>query len=445
MKTHLATATFATLASIITVGILSLLLLIHAERSWRQDFQRHVPLLDNIMVARTAMAQGNRWIETALSGDEAIRPEMITGLFQRAIRAVEAAENGVSDIEGLPGRRVGNEDLKGALETYRASIEQARVLAVERLDSRQDDTLEGDLACKFDAALQEAGLAASVIDFMANRSISSAVNARRNVHMLTLALWTAFLTGVIVLFLAVGRKRDRAEREVHRLSRQLIRAQELERQKLSQDLHDNLAQDLSHLKIRIHHLRRDLKEVDPGAGKKLGELTGQVEKAIRSVREIAYGLRPAGMDQLGLVQVASQHCEELSGRNGLKVDFMSTGMENLSLSPDTAITLYRILQEGLNNAVKHAGASLVKVRLVASYPTIILRIEDNGKGFDVQDRRRASLDSKRMGLRGMEERVALLEGSLRITSQPGRGTRILAEIPLKEEIHGTIEERPDRG
>ncbi|PKN22639.1 MAG: hypothetical protein CVU64_24680 [Deltaproteobacteria bacterium HGW-Deltaproteobacteria-21] len=440
-----STATLTTLAAVITLGIVSLLLLVYGDRSWREDFQKHVPLLDNIMIARTTVAQGNRWIERAIAGEETILPEMITGLFDRAIRAVSAAEDGVSDIAGLPGLQVGNEELLSALANYKTSIEQARDMAEERLGSRQNDGLEDDLAERFDSALQEAELAASVIDFMVSRSISNAVTSRRNVHVLTLALWAFFVAGVCALFFVVGRKRDRAEKEVHRLSRQLITAQEQERQRLAHDLHDDLAQDLSHLKIRIHNLGRDLAAIDPRVEKGLGELSGRVQKAIQTVREMAYGLRPAGIDQLGLVYVASQHCEELSAANGLKVDFMSVGMENLRLDPDTAITLYRILQEGLNNVVKHAGVTQAKVRLVASFPNIILRIEDNGKGFDVQDRLRAALDSKRMGIRGIKERVASLEGTLKITSRPGQGTRILAEVPCKEDSHGKGQESSDRG
>jgi signal transduction histidine kinase len=440
-----STATFASVGAIITVGILSLLLLVYSDSSWREDFQEHVSLQDNIMIARTTVAHGIRWAERAHSGDETIPREMVTGLFDRAILAVAAAEDGVSDIAGLPGLQVGNEELMGGLANYRSSIQQARDIAEEWLGHRQDEDIENDAAARFDTALQEAGLAASVIDFMINRSISSAVNARRTVHALTITVWAVFLAGISVLFFVVGRKRDRAEKEVRRLSRQLITAQELERQRLSHDLHDNLAQDLAHLKIQIHNLRSGLPAADPGIEKELVGFSRMVEKALRTVREIAYGLRPAGMDQLGLVQVASQHCEELSSGNGLKVDFMSVGMENLRLDADTAITLYRILQEGLNNVVKHAGATQAKVRLVASFPNILLRIEDNGRGFDVQERLRASLDSKRMGIRGMKERIAFLEGTLKITSRPGRGARILAEVPCKEEDYGKGKARTDRG
>jgi signal transduction histidine kinase len=107
-------------------------------------------------------------------------------------------------------------------------------------------------------------------------------------------------------------------------------------------------------------------------------------------------------------------------------------MKNLKLNFDTEINLYRLIQEGLNNIKKHAKAGHAVVRLVASSPNIILRIEDNGRGFDVKSRLARSFKEKRLGLSSMEERVSLLAGTMRIKSQPSKGTRIFIEIPCKE-------------
>jgi signal transduction histidine kinase len=120
----------------------------------------------------------------------------------------------------------------------------------------------------------------------------------------------------------------------------------------------------------------------------------------------------------------------------VKVDFFASGIDELKLDFDTKITLYRLIQESLNNVRKHADASQVTIRLVASFPNIILRIEDNGMGFDVEDRLGLAAKEKRMGLLTMEERVALLQGKMRIESRLTEGTKIFIEFPYRGENNG---------
>ncbi|MBF0510524.1 MAG: sensor histidine kinase, partial [Deltaproteobacteria bacterium] len=150
------------------------------------------------------------------------------------------------------------------------------------------------------------------------------------------------------------------------------------------------------------------------------------------IRDLAYNLRPAALDDLGLAQAISQLCEEFSARNGLTVDLITAGIEGLKLDFDTEITIYRLIQEGLNNALNHADAGLITVRLVTSFPFIILRLEDDGRGFDVPQRLAVALSERRMGLSSMRERVSLLRGKMRLESLPGKGTKIVIEVPYKE-------------
>jgi signal transduction histidine kinase len=118
-------------------------------------------------------------------------------------------------------------------------------------------------------------------------------------------------------------------------------------------------------------------------------------------------------------------------------------MDRLNLDFDTKINLYRLVQEGLNNVRTHADARLVTARLIASSPNIILRIEDDGKGFDMRERMTTMDHEKRMGLRSMEERVGLLGGKITIRSRPSQGTRIFIEVPYKEIKSGSKEKHPD--
>ena len=235
-------------------------------------------------------------------------------------------------------------------------------------------------------------------------------------------------------------ERRQAGEHIHALNQQLMKAQENERQLISCELHDQVAQDLSTLKITCETLLGNQSEVPFEVRQGLSELSRTLQKIIKTVRDLSYDLRPSSLDQLGLVRTVFQYCEDFSTKNGANVDFSSAGMDSLSLDFDTEINLYRLIQEGLNNIKKHADASHVTIRLVASSPKIILRIEDDGKGFNVKDRLIAAFHEKRMGLRSMEERVGLLQGKMRIQSSQAKGTRILVEIPYKEKKGDSQEE-----
>jgi len=120
---------------------------------------------------------------------------------------------------------------------------------------------------------------------------------------------------------------------------------------------------------------------------------------------------------------------DFAEKNVLKVDFKSAGVDKLRFNFDTEINLYRIVQEGLSNIRNHAEAGNVIIKLVFSFPNIILRIEDDGKGFNMQERMEAAFKEKRMGLQNIEQRVSLLEGEMDIQSRQMKGTKILIKIP----------------
>lgn len=239
-------------------------------------------------------------------------------------------------------------------------------------------------------------------------------------------------------------KRKRAEEHVLTLSQQLMKAEEIERQRISCDLHDRLAQDLSSLKIGIDTLFDDYKDVPEKKRRRIGELSRMVHETIMSVRNLAYNLSPSSLNQLGLVPIVRQYCDEFTQRTGIKTDLFSAGLEAVRLEFDTEIGLFRVIQEALNNVKNHAEATAVFIRLVASYPKIILRIEDNGKGFDLYNRLEEALSEKRMGIRGMQERIALLNGEMRIRALPGKGTRLVAEVPYREKRVGKKKDSPYR-
>jgi signal transduction histidine kinase len=237
--------------------------------------------------------------------------------------------------------------------------------------------------------------------------------------------------------------RKEAKEQVEALTQQLLRAQENERQIISRELHDRLAQELSSVKIGLDTLFDGKTDVPPPLRKRVSGFSKTLQKSIMAVRDLSYDLRPPALDDLGLVQAVSHYCQDFSEKSGVRVEFFSAGLEKTRLDFDTGINLYRMVQESLNNIQKHADARTATVRLVASFPNIILRVEDDGKGFDVEKRLASLTDEKRMGLRSIEERVKLLQGRIRIRSSPGTGTTILVEIPWEAKKNGGEEERSD--
>jgi PAS domain S-box-containing protein len=248
--------------------------------------------------------------------------------------------------------------------------------------------------------------------------------------------------GIIVAAMDIT-ERIHAEDMVRNLSHMLIEAQENERKMISYELHDSIAQNLSYLKISCDTFFDNHAGISPQLTAKMGKQSKLIALTIDAVRELSYGLHPPSLDQLGITQTIFQLCEEFSDAAGIGVDFIPTGMEALKHDPSLEINIYRLIQEGLNNIRKHADASHVKIVLIASYPNILLRIQDDGKGFDVKARE-AELDgTKRMGLRSMTERVNLLQGIIKIKSRPAQGTKIFIKIPfMKGKRNGGSEKTP---
>ena len=246
--------------------------------------------------------------------------------------------------------------------------------------------------------------------------------------------------GIIVAVLDIT-ERKQAEDLVRNFSQKLIQAQERERQMISYELHDRIAQNLSWLKMSLGTFFKGHSDISPELIEKMKEFSNLTEQSIIAVRDLSYDLRPPGLDEMGLVTEIEIYCEEFYEKTGLKIDFQSAGMHKLNLTADTKIHLYRLIQEGLNNSHKHADAGQVTIKLVGASPNIILRIEDDGKGFDVKARELALDNEKRMGLRSMQERVNLLQGKMTIQSRQMKGTKIFIKLAYLEQDNEPKEKR----
>jgi PAS domain S-box-containing protein len=238
------------------------------------------------------------------------------------------------------------------------------------------------------------------------------------------------VTGAVIMCEDVTEIKSSKDR-IRDLSQQLIKSQEKERQRISQELHDQVAQDLSAVKISCEMLLKN-ESLSCEGRNNLSGISDKLNKTLKTVRNLSYDLKPPSLEKHGLIETINRYCKDFSGENNINVEFFSVGMDNLTLTFEAQINLYRMVQESLNNVRKHAHASHVSIKLISSFPNIILRIEDDGEGFDTETRLLAAYEEKRMGVRSMKERVRLLQGEMRIVSIPGKGTMVVFEIPYKD-------------
>jgi PAS domain S-box-containing protein len=210
---------------------------------------------------------------------------------------------------------------------------------------------------------------------------------------------------------------------------QLINAKEAERHRIARELHDQMGQHLTALILGLKMLRDGMPESSP-ARERLLQLQELAHVIGKEVHHLALELRPTALDDLGLHTALVNYVEEWSERSGVGVDFHSTGLDGKRLPSPIETALYRIVQEGLTNVLKHAQAQRVSLILQRSRDQVQAILEDNGRGFDAEAVMGSWRTQGRLGLLGMRERVALVGGTLTIESTPGRGTTIFARIPL---------------
>jgi PAS domain S-box-containing protein len=207
--------------------------------------------------------------------------------------------------------------------------------------------------------------------------------------------------------------------------REMVAAQERERQRVARELHDQMGQHVVALTLGLARLA-SVEHLGPDAASIVEHLRGVADLLGRDAHTLAMELRPSALDHLGLAVALTSYAEALAGRSQLDIDVHCDSLETLQLNATLETGIYRIAQEALTNIVKHAQARRVSVILEHRGNTLQLIIEDDGVGFDQFARRQPSM----LGLSGMNERVALLGGTLTIETSPGNGTTIFARIPI---------------
>jgi signal transduction histidine kinase len=242
-------------------------------------------------------------------------------------------------------------------------------------------------------------------------------------------LWQTVGLGLTVAVIVVFRLRvlerrsTESEHQMRELSQQLVSTQEDERKNLSRELHDHIAQVLTGLRMELGRIER----TSAAAGPAVAECKKLVDDMFRTVRNLALGLRPSMLDDFGLQAALEWQARDFMSRCAITVDLTMDG--DFDALPDKHRTcVYRIVQEAMTNCVRHAQAKAIQVGVMAEGDRLRVSISDDGIGLDLAHRR------KGLGLRGIDERVKELRGTMRISCEAGRGTSLVVHLPLPAQV-----------
>lgn len=346
---------------------------------------------------------------------------------------------------------LGGQALAAGLQTLDLAKLHEQILVTE--------ILPGSPARKRSALIKQAGIffavAISPIEKTQRNALAAAVHLKKIVEALSrrtveLAAANLELSLEITLRKAVESELKKSEHhysvllkqsehlqeQLRRLSRQILTAQEDERKRISRELHDVIAQTLTGINIRLATLKKEASVNTKGLDRNIARTQRLVEKSVDIVHQFARELRPAVLDDLGLIPALHSFAKLFSQRTHIHVSLKAFA-EVEQLSSDQRTILFRVAQEALNNVSRHAEASRVDVSILKLLSAICMKIKDDGKSFNLESVLKAK-GRKRLGLLGMRERVEMVGGTFCVESAPGQGTTIVVEIPFGKVLNGAV-------
>ena len=224
------------------------------------------------------------------------------------------------------------------------------------------------------------------------------------------------------------------QEQLRLLSRQVLATQEEERRKISRELHEVIAQTLTGINVRLAALRREATSNTRGLERSIARTQRLVQHSVDVVHQFARKLRPTVLDDLGLIPALHTFMKHFRAETGIRVSLSAFAAVD-ELSGDKRTVLFRVAQEALNNVARHGQARRAEVKLQKLDSAVCMTITDDGKGFQTERVVRAK-KAKRLGLLGMRERLEIVGGNFTVTSAPGKGTTVLAQIPLMDRASG---------
>jgi len=222
-----------------------------------------------------------------------------------------------------------------------------------------------------------------------------------------------------------------SQRELRSLSASLLTAAEEEGKRIARELHDSFGSRLARITLEVSGVEGRL-SAQPELAEELRKVGQEIREIAKATHDLSHALHPAAVTQLGLAAALEGECATFSEQRNITVEFSAEGVPE-SLPEAVALCLYRVAQEALQNIRKHAQTKTASITLTGKDHAIVLVIEDFGQGFDLED---ARARSRGLGLISMKERVRLVNGSLRVSSKPGEGTRVEVRVPIGEPSNG---------
>lgn len=350
--------------------------------------------------------------DTALAGDTALASDTPSSLQE-----IELLRGELTQFHQVM--------LKVLREAGPQSSAEARSLLRREINPRRD------LVVGISESLQAMNRDA-FIALQASSASESALTQRQMWRLLGLAMLAGLSIALVAtLYASRLEKRLRVQRDqqlqdardLRRLSARVIRVQEDERRAIARELHDEVGQVLTAIKVELATAQRAI-DAHGGDHRLLQKSRSIADGALHTVKDLSRLLHPAVVDDLGLSAALDWYLRDFSARHGIEATFFQAHMEEARLPPPVELAVYRVVQEALTNVARHANATACSVSLRRWPEVLVVSVEDNGKGFDLE--RTASPSG--LGLIGIRERVAQVHGHLRIETAPGRGTRLVVDL-----------------
>jgi signal transduction histidine kinase len=410
------------------------------EKAGGVDFDEEDEEIVGLLAAQAAVAIENtrlyesatRWssqlealneIGTGLASEVEL-PRLLTLITEHLRRLIGArlvaialpGPDGVLAIEAADGENAA--ELLG-LQLERAGSKSGRVL--ERARAERVDDLRGDPEVDYEVARPLAATTGLYVPLIARDEGIGVVVAHDKIGPdprfsdddLRLAEQFATRAAVAV---------DQSARVARIALQRVVDAQELERRRLARELHDQTGQELTSVIFGLKAVEEAPDEASRAAA--VEQVRAQVLETLQDVRRLAVELRPKALDDYGLVAAIERLVQTFAEQVGIRVEF-EPNLPGGRLATEVETALYRMVQEALTNIAKHAQAGEVSIVLTRSADAVSAIVEDDGRGFDTREAREG------MGLDGMRERLGLLDGKLKIESGPGKGTTLVAEVPVR--------------
>ena len=410
------------------------------ERRSKEISGRYTRAQDLLASARSQILMGSVYVRDALLDPNPATADEYRRQLEESYVTADEALKGYVPVLDVPGEQEHVAELRRELDDFRRTLLEVLTTDNQRWPAEARDLLRRRIMPKREAVIH-------ISEELQSLNRGAFVQQQTEIGALYRAtqrrVWQSFGFAVagslgiaMIATLYAGRLERRIEeqrrkdvettQDLQRLSSRLLTAQEEERRSIARELHDEVGQVLTAIKVELSIAQRAIE----AAGLRADALSGAraiTDGALHTVRDLSHLLHPSMLDDLGLASAIEWYLKGFGRRHGVKIDLLQDRMTE-RLSADTEAAVYRIVQEALTNVARHAQAARCRVYLQRLTNTLLVTIEDDGIGFD-PGAKVTTAATRGLGLIGIRERVAQLRGELRLESAPGKGTRLTVEVP----------------